>query len=323
MSADEFDIIRRLFAPLATSVGARELRDDVAVLEASVGLVLTTDAIVEGVHFRADDPIETVAKKALRVNLSDLAAKGAKPVGALLTLIWPTHRRSAEIADFARGLGEDLRLYDVPLLGGDTTSTPGPLTVSITLLGAPLGAGVPSRSDARSGDDVWITGTIGDAWLGHEILSGAWEPPEGCRDNLVLRYRVPEPRMAFAPVIAAHARASMDVSDGLLADASKLARASGVGVCIEAERLPLSTGAQAWRGQNEGWGRLLNWGDDYEVLFTADPSVRDTIIAAAAQIGVNTERIGLVKAGEGARIVDSGGGTISFAQSGHEHQLGQ
>src|SRR5215475_9966166 len=149
MSADEFDVIRKLFAPLATSGAARGLSDDVAVLEASGKLVVTTDAIVEGVHFLPDDPIDTIAKKALRVNVSDIVAKGAKPIGALLTLIWPDDRGADQITDFGRGLREDLEAFEIPLLGGDTTSTPGPLTISMTLFGAPLGDSVSSRADAK------------------------------------------------------------------------------------------------------------------------------------------------------------------------------
>ena len=148
MSADEFDIIAKYFAPLAGK-GARGLMDDVATLG---NLVLTTDAIVEGVHFLADDPIDTIAKKALRVNLSDLAAKGAQPVGVLLTLVWPNTRPSAQLAAFACGLSEDLRHFNVPLLGGDTSSTPGPLTISITAIGEALGNRTPSRVDAIIGD---------------------------------------------------------------------------------------------------------------------------------------------------------------------------
>ena len=170
MPADEFDTISALFAPLATSAGARGLLDDVAVLEAGGALVVTTDAIVEGVHFLPDDPVDAIAKKALRVNVSDLVAKGAKPVGALLTLIWPNGRPSHELTDFARGLREDLDLFAIPLLGGDTTSTPGPLIVSVTAFGTPLGDRVPSRADAKAGEQVWVTGFIGQAFLGLRAL---------------------------------------------------------------------------------------------------------------------------------------------------------
>jgi thiamine-monophosphate kinase len=324
MPADEFEIIRTLFAPLARNDAARGLIDDVAVMKASRAIVVTTDAVVEGVHFRADDPIDLIAKKALRVNVSDIAAKGAKPTGALLTLIWPNHRPAVEISAFARGLGEDLRLYDITLLGGDTTSTSGPLTVSITLFGEPLGASTPSRADAKLGNDVWITGTLGDAWLGFEVLSGAWPEASAAHRNAVIaRYQLPQPRLAFAPVIAAHARASMDVSDGLIADARKLATASGAQLRLSADSIPLSEAARAWvRDEGAGtFGRLLNWGDDYEALFTADPSARSEIETDANALGVPLTRIGFVAEGEG--ILVEGLSEESSDPGGYAHKLGQ
>jgi thiamine-monophosphate kinase len=324
MPADEFETIRTLFAPLARNDAARGLSDDVAVLQASSALVVTTDAIVEGVHFRAEDPIDLIAKKALRVNISDIAAKGAKPTGALLTLIWPNHRSAGEIGAFARGLGEDLKFYDIALLGGDTTSTPGPLTVSITLFGEPLSARTPSRADAKPGDDVWITGTLGDAWLGFEALSGAWpEASESHRNAVVARYQLPQPRVVFAPMIAAHARASMDVSDGLIADARKLAAASGVQLRLSAASMPLSEAARAWvRDERVAtFGRLLNWGDDYEILFTADPSVRSKIEIEANAIDVPLTRIGFVAEGEGMLV--EGLNEDSSDPGGYAHKLGQ
>jgi thiamine-monophosphate kinase len=316
MPADEFDIIRSLFAPLATSAAARGLIDDVAVLETSGRLLVTTDAIVEGVHFLPDDPIDTVAKKALRVNLSDLAAKGARPIGALLTLIWPCHRPAAQIADFARGLGEDLGAYGVALLGGDTTSTPGPLTVSITAFGAPLGARIPSRADARAGQDVWLTGAIGDAFLGLSVLRAG--VAEAAAAPLAARYRLPNPRVDFAPIIAAHAGGSMDVSDGLILDARKLAAASGVYVRIVASKVPISAAARAWierTGVDEA--SLFSGGDDYEILFTADPSVREVLAGAGASC------IGYARAGGGVELIGADGQAMQIARPGHAHALGR
>ncbi len=323
MPADEFDIIRALFAPLATHAGARGLLDDVAVLETKGRLVVTTDAIVEGVHFRFDDPIDAVAKKALRVNLSDLAAKGAAPVGALLTLIWPDQRPALEIAEFARGLGEDLHLYDVALLGGDTASTPGPLTVSITAFGAPLSAHVPARADAKPGEDIWLTGTIGDAWLGHEALCGNWPAGEAAHHAaMIARYRLPEPRTAFADIVARCAGAAMDVSDGLAGDAAKLASASGVALRIHADRVPLSDAARAWMAQAGSFGRLLDWGDDYEILFTAAPARRAEIESGGVAMGVRVTRIGVVEEGAGTRI-EMADASMAVGDGGYAHKLGR
>ena len=325
MPADEFEVIRSLFAPLAKSGSARGLVDDAAVISCRGDLVATTDALVEGVHFRANDAVADVAKKALRVNLSDLAGKGAKPLGALLTLIWPDQRPSAQIADFARGLGEDLTAYDVALWGGDTASTPGPLTISITAFGEPLGARVPSRADARIGDDVWVTGSLGDAWLGFLALSGEWSPDEPeLREAAIARYRLPQPRTDCASIVARFANAAMDISDGLGGDAAKLARASGVAIELRAEAAPLSAAARAWVSAHTGYGRLFDWGDDYELLFTADPKRQVAIAAEAEAVRARTTRIGVVSAGQGMRILDAAGRPILFeGAGGHIHKLGK
>lgn len=312
MPADEFDVIRTLFAPLATHAGARGLEDDAAVLESVDRLVITTDAIVEGVHFLPDDPIDTIAKKALRVNLSDLAAKGAKPTAALLTLIWPRHRSAAQIADFARGLGEDLQRYGVALIGGDTTATPGPLTISITVFGEPIGARTPSRADAKPGEDVWLTGPIGDAFLGLIALrEGAHEQAE-----LIARYRLPNPRADCAALVAECAGAAMDVSDGLVIDARKLARASKVGIRIEQARVPISPAARAWMKGRASLLDLISGGDDYEILFSAEASDRDKLESAGMH------RIGAIMQGDDAVVLDSDGRLVELARLGHAHKLG-
>lgn len=328
MSADEFDIIRRLFAPLATSPGARGLIDDVAVLN---DLVVTTDAVVEGVHFLPDDPIDTVAKKALRVNISDLTAKGARPVGVLLTLIWPKDRLASEIEDFARGLGEDLRQYDVPLLGGDTTTTRGPLTVSITAFGTPLGSRVPSRADAKPGEQVWVTGVIGDGFLGLQSLTtapnivGAAPDDRADAHAALVRaaYRTPSPPVRFAEAIARFASASMDVSDGLVVDAGKLAAASGVALRIDLEAVPLSAAGHAYVSRGGAIADLITGGDDYQALFTASPESRAAIVAAARETETNVALIGDVTEGAGVRVIGSGGVQLTFAATGHSHKLGR
>src|SRR5262249_46994678 len=230
-ASGEDSLIARYFKPLATDAGALGLSDDAAVLKArGEDLVVTTDAIVEGVHFLADDPPDTIARKALRVNLSDLAAKGASPAGFVLTLAL----RGADdgwLTAFAGGLGADAKSFECPLLGGDTVSTPGPLIVSITAFGHVPPGKMVRRNGARPGDRVLVTGTIGDAALGLDILTGGRvartlaDDPAG-RDALVARYRVPEPRNALAGALREHASAAMDVSDGLAGDLTKLCAAS-------------------------------------------------------------------------------------------------
>ena len=305
--ANEFDIIARHFAPLAAAPGARGLIDDAALLG---GYVVTTDAIVEGVHFLPDDPLDLVARKALRVNLSDLAAKGARPLHYLLTLAWPKARSANDIATLAAGLAQDQAEFGVTLLGGDTVSTPGPLTLSITALGA-AGERTPARAGAMAGDDLWVTGSIGDAGLGLAALrGGAFDDA----DYLIGRYRLPQPRVDLATPVAAIASAAMDVSDGLLADAAKLAEASGVAIDIDLAAIPVSAAAARWlEDEPEGRTRLAGFGDDYEILFAASP-------AYAAAAALFATRIGGVRAGQGARLLRGG---VSVPAGGYVHAIGR
>lgn len=316
---DEFALIARHFAPLARDPAARNLLDDAAVLNLSGATVVTTDAIVEGVHFLPDDPIDTIAQKALRVNMSDIAAKGAAPAHYLLSLQWPKNRAVEEIARFSEGLARDQDVFGCTLVGGDTTSTPGPLAVSVTMLGRPLGVSTPSRAGARIGDDVWVTGAIGDGVLGLMALTEGLALSAAHTSRLVEHYRTPTPRMAMAATVAAFASASMDVSDGLLGDAAKIAAASGVRLTIDAASVPLSTAGAAWLAlQADGQAAralLFNGGDDYEILFTAPPAKRARIVESADDAGVSLARIGTVTAGEG---VDAG----EIPVAGHVHRLG-
>jgi thiamine-monophosphate kinase len=356
MSANEFDVIRTLFAPHAGE-GARGLIDDAALLGVQGALVVTTDAIVEGVHFLASDPIDTVAAKALRVNVSDLVGKGAKPVAALLTLIWPQSRNAADIKPFADALGRDLRLFGMSLMGGDTTSTPGPLTVSITAFGAPLGSRTPSRADAQIGDDVWLAGgEIGSAWLGLQLRTGALTLGELKRgreqfvasaDEEALRYGTPDyltlpgeefdaeaawlisaylapfVQPAAAAIVAQFARASMDVSDGLVGDAAKLAAASGVAIKIAANAIPLSFAAQRWAFNGGDFRTLITGGDDYVVLFTAAEADRQAIAALDHDGALRLSRIGRVEAGSGVAVLDAAGLAVPIDAAGYSHKLGR
>lgn len=357
MSADEFDVIRTLFAPLAADAAARGLADDAALIEARGALVVTTDAIVEGVHFLPSDPIETIAMKALRVNVSDIVGKGAKPTLALLTLIWPQHRPSAEIAAFAEALARDLKHFGVALVGGDTTSTPGPLTISITLFGEPLGARTPSRADAQHGDDVWsVGGEFGSAWLGLQLRSGAMSLDEIRRGRdeaqaaaesremaaempdyltlpgqdfdvdaawLMSTYLAPFVRPECAEIVARYANASMDVSDGLVADARKMAAASGVAVKLAANDIPLSIPAQRWAFSGGDFRKLITGGDDYVVLFTASAAQRDVIAGLEGAGALRLSRIGWVEAGESVAVLDAQGHAVPLVVDGFRHALGR
>lgn len=354
MSADEFDVIRTLFAPMARDAGARGLQDDAALY---AGYVVTTDSIVEGVHFLPDDPIATVAMKAVRVNVSDLIAKGARPTAALLNLVWPRSRPAEEISGFAAALAGDLEHFGMTLLGGDTTSTDGPLVVSITAFGAPIGDRTPARADARIGEDLWLVGgEIGSAWMGLELRSGRLAMGELRRGRdedaaraqsremaphvpeyltlsgeafdaeaawLMSVYLSPFVRAETAEIIARFARASMDVSDGLVADARKLAAASGVALRIEANALPFSIPAERWVLSGGDFRKLITGGDDYVVLFTAPEAARRELEALPGAGALRLTRIGTVTEGAGVEIVDREGAAISIQDGGFAHRLGR
>lgn len=325
-ASGEDALIARYFKPIATDPGAFGLVDDAGILRAeSADIVVTTDAVVEGVHFLASDPPDTVARKALRTNLSDLAAKGAAPAGFVLTLAL----RSADhdwLTAFARALGEDARDFDCPLLGGDTVSTPGPIMVSITAFGCVPEGWMVRRTRAKPGDRIMVSGTIGDAALGLDILRNGpiakalASDPEG-RAMLIARYRIPEPRNALAEAVRDHANAAMDVSDGLAGDLAKLCAASGVSAVIDAPAIPTSAAAASLLSRGAvGLEALISGGDDYEILCTVPEAKSDAFEQAARQSGVAVTAIGTVMAGEGPpRFLDSEGREMALARLSYSH----
>lgn len=316
---DEFALIAKHFAPLAREPAARGLLDDVAFVKGHGAFIVTTDTIVEGVHFLPSDPIDTIAQKALRVNVSDIVAKGGAPSHFLLSLQWPKHRSASQIEQFAAGLARDQAAFGCTLIGGDTTSTPGPLAINVTMFGRPLSATPPRRTGAQVGDDVWVTGFIGDGALGLRAMAGGLALDAAQIAYLVGCYRTPSPRVAMAATVAAFASASMDVSDGLFADAAKIALASGVRLLLQPDLVPLSSAAAAWFATQSDHAAaravLLNGGDDYEILFTARSSRRVRLLEAADDAGVALSRIGAVVAGQG---LDAGGLPVG----GYVHRLG-
>ena len=323
-ASGEDDLIARYFRPLATDPGAFGLIDDAALLKQSGDdLVVTTDAIVEGVHFLPDDPPDAIARKALRVNLSDLAAKGAVPAGFVLTLALRA-AKAEWLAPFARALGEDASAFGCPVLGGDTVSTPGPLMISITAFGrVPPGRMVP-RTGAKPGDRIAVTGTIGDAALGLRVLKGqitgdTLDPSS--REFLIQRYRVPQPRNALAVAIREHASAAMDVSDGLAGDLAKLCAASGISATINLAAVPLSKPAQALVDQgHSNFESIVSGGDDYEVVCSIPENRWDSLVAAAARANVQLTDIGRVEAGAAApRFLDAAGEVVAMKRLSYSH----
>jgi thiamine-monophosphate kinase len=293
-----------------------DLADDAALLAPPFGreLVISADAMVAGVHFLPDDPPDLIGRKLLRVNLSDLAAKGATPLGYLMTVSAPRGTPDAWFAGFAAGLAADQATFGITLLGGDTTSTPGPLSLSLTIIGHVALGQMVRRIGAKPGDGVWVTGTIGDGALGLAVAQGRLADPTG---YLLDRYRLPCPRVGLN--LAGIASAAMDVSDGLVQDLGHLCRAAGLGATIESVVVPLSAAAHA---AGPDWiADRLTGGDDYEVLMAVPPAQVPALRAAAGSLKVT--RIGLFHATTGlippVTVVDMRGVPMALPVPGWSH----
>jgi thiamine-monophosphate kinase len=321
-------LIGRFFQPLAKHPGAFRLADDAAAFAAPAGedLVLTVDMIVGGVHFFPEDAADMVAKKALRVNISDLTAKGAKPLGFLLALALPSTVGEDWLDLFARGLGTDADAYSCPLLGGDTTRTSGPVTVSITALGTVPKDTMVRRSGAQPGDHILVSGTIGDAALGlrlRDVVTAAkhWKLDHHHQYHLIRRYLLPQPRHALTEALRLNASAAMDVSDGLVGDLSKLCAASAVTAEIEVARAPLSAAAQSVIASDAALlETVLTGGDDYEIVCTVPPAKLEAFQAAAAAAKVPIAEIGRAATGTAApRFLGADGKPIHFKKTSFSH----
>lgn len=319
----EFELIARYFAPLARGfAGAGGLKSDNAFLAADArhDLVVKTDTVVAGVHFLADEGPVRVAAKALRVCLSDLAAGGAVPFAYQLSLALSSRWTEDWVARFASGLAADQRRYGVVLCGGDTVVTPGPLTVTITAFGKVARGKGLARDGARAGDELWVSGTIGDGALG--LLAARRElrglPARQCA-SLEHRFRLPQPRTTLGRRLTGIATAAADVSDGLLADAGHIASASGLAVEIERESVPLSRAARsAVVARPALWSMILGGGDDYELVMAVPRRRRAPLLAAALAAGVKLTRIGRFTRGEGVRLT-VGGKSAAAPRKGYVH----
>jgi thiamine-monophosphate kinase len=319
----EDDLIARFFAPIAGPEGLA-LRDDAAVLTPAAGtdLVLTKDALVAGVHFFADDPPGAIARKALRVNLSDLAAKGAEPVGFLLALALPGDWTADWLGAFADGLGDDAAVYRCPLFGGDTVKTPGPLMVSITALGRVTSGHMVARTGVEPGDVLYVSGTIGDSALGLRLRLGKGPALDDAHHSFLLdRYLLPQPRQKLAPVMSAFATGGMDVSDGFVGDLTKMLRVSGVSAKIDLASLPLSAAAHAAIAREPALFEIAaTGGDDYEILASVAPQNAAVFEAEAARAGVAVARVGQALAGAAPpRFTGLDGAETAFERGAFSH----
>lgn len=308
---NEFERIERFFKPLTRGhQGALGLRDDAALLDIPEGseMVVSADMSIEGVHFRKEDKLGNVACKALRVNLSDMAAKGAKPLGYFLSLCWPKRLCESDMKIFARGLARDGDVFDIPLLGGDLTAGE-QFTVAVTILGIVTKGSMPLRSNAEAGDDIYVSGTIGDSVLGLLLLEGG----QGTlsiqeRDYLHRRYFLPIPRLELGQALVGNISASIDISDGLLGDLEHICKASGVGARIREVSIPFSPAAGAMLTVNNSLlGRILTSGDDYELLFCAKPSRRVAIDKIGSELCIPVTRIGEIAKNNDIILIHSDG----------------
>ncbi|MEA2760156.1 MAG: thiamine-monophosphate kinase [Methylobacteriaceae bacterium] len=321
----EDDLIARFFAPIAGQ-GGLGLRDDAALVAISPDeeLVVTADALAAGVHFFADDPPESIARKALRVNLSDLAAKGATPSGFLLSLALPKDWHEDWLTEFANALAKDARDFACPLLGGDTIRSPGELFLSITALGAVPRGKMVRRDGARAADRIYVSGTIGDAAAGLTLRRqkgpGLSIDQDG-RAFLLDRYLHPRPRLGLAPILRAYATAAMDISDGFAGDLTKMLRVSSVSARIELRHIPLSDAARSALAADPSLhDRLLTGGDDYEILCTVPPHESGSFEAAAKKATIDVTAIGTVEAGHDAPcFLDQDGTKKTFARGSFSH----
>jgi len=327
MPSGEDRLIERFFRPLARHPGALRLLDDAALITPPIGseLVMTTDAVIAGVHFFPDDPADAIAKKALRVNLSDLAAKGAEPLGCLLTLALPHNIGDNWVGMFAEGLSADCNSYGCPLMGGDTDRTPGSLSVSITAIGHVPSGTMLLRSGAQAGEAIVVTGTIGDAALGLLLrrepeLADRIELDPSERAHLIARYLLPEPRVALAGIIRELASSAIDISDGFMGDLMKLAAASGVSARVESTRLPLSkAGSRMLAADSRLIETICTGGDDYEVLASVPTKAVPLLQAAARDAGVQLTEICMTGEGEGVEIIGPNRQPIEFKHPSFSH----
>ena len=333
MASDRIDseeaLIAEFLVPLAAGFpGAFALADDCAVIAPRDGdeLVVTTDALVTGTHFFADEDAGAIAWKALAVNVSDLIAKGATPLAYLMTLALPEAPERAWLRAFSSGLRRAQEAFGCHLAGGDTDRTPNKLSVVIAAFGTVPEGSIVRRSGARPGDLVYVSGTIGDATLGLRLrreasLGGRCGLKKAARDHLDVRFRMPVPPIGIATVVRSCSCAAMDISDGLVKDFHRLCRASGVGGIIEAARVPISSHA---RTVIDGGGAtlvdLLTGGEDYEVLAAVRPDRAEEFEKQAKAARTQVTRIGAIaQADEGITVIDKAGRPMHIAKTGWDH----
>ncbi|MAZ98113.1 MAG: thiamine-phosphate kinase [Rhodospirillaceae bacterium] len=327
MGLDEFDRIKKYFKPLASAErGSLDLLDDAAVLPigSDSELVISTDALVEGIHYVGDEDASLIAQKSLRTNLSDMAAMGAAPWAYTLSLILdPLKKCSADqwLDSFVAGLQIDQNKYDVRLIGGDSVVGAGPTVISITIIGKLNNKGPLVRSGALQNDDIYVSGTIGDSAAGLQVIKGSLDFLD-FSDQIYLknRYYLPQPRVALGLALVGLASAAMDVSDGLIQDMGHLCSASGLAAVINWPNVPLSPPViTLLESKSISISAIINGGDDYELLFTAPSILRPDIEELSKKTEVSLTRIGYMTEGADVLLMDKENQLISLAGAGFKH----
>lgn len=325
---NEFELIETYLAPLAGPEGLR-LKDDAALFTPNPDhdLVITTDTFVEGVHFPNGQYGANVAERLLRTNLSDLAAKGGIPRGYLLAFTLPKSKMEQWLPAFAKGLETTQREFGGRLWGGDTTASDGAAVFSITLVGdVPQGQFI-QRKGATLGDDIWVSGVLGDSMLGCRMATlQPIDPVPNGQDMFAFEsaYWRPEPAQAYRPILLDWATASADISDGLLADAGHIAKASEICLTLNFDALPISNGAQVWADAQpdsiQARKDLISFGDDYGVVFTANPKNRQQIFDTAREQKLSLSLVGSVLPGSGCVCLDVDGQPMDWPITGYQHK---
>lgn len=322
----EFELIASAFSPLTQGFdGSLALRDDAALLRVPEGheLVVTKDAICEGVHFMGSEAPDWIAKKLLRCNLSDLAAMGAQPLCYFLAIMVPKGTQQAWLTQFAHGLAEDQKLFGISLAGGDTVGSMGPFSASVTAMGLVKRGTALRRNGAKPGDRIYVSGSLGDSALGLALLQERLRAEVSVADSLWLkeRYFLPQPRMALGQKLVGLAHSAMDISDGLVQDLGHICAASGVGAVLHRKLLPLSDAAKHVLELHDVWDAVLTGGDDYELLFTAPPSAAENIAVLAQELHLPLTAIGEIVAGEGVSVLDEHGMDVTPKHGGFRHNV--
>ena len=320
----EFEIIKTYFSPLSRSEkGAFNLTDDAAVIEIPDGksMVVTTDTLVEGVHFLSEDLPKNIAKKLLRVSLSDLAAMGSVPAYYNLSIATKLGTTSEWFKAFSEGLLADQIQFGVTLIGGDTVATSGPLTLSLTAMGFVKKGKAISRSGAKLGDDIWVSGLIGDAALGLMAAKGKLiSISEENKNYLISRYTLPIPQTLLGPKLSGHVNSAIDVSDGLIGDLDHICETSKLGANIQITDIPISRAASIIVTEKPHYlDLILSGGDDFELLFTADKSFRTVAKSLTKMLDVSLTKIGVMVSRRSIEIFDENGNKYFIQNNGYTH----